>query len=429
MNNFTRRQFLRSASIAGAAVALGPSILKADTSAEKKLVLAVMGTNGRGGHHIKALLAIPNVEIAYVCDPDKRAIAKGVKQIAEKQQRQPQGVEDFRRALDDPSVDAICIAAPNHWHAPATILACAAGKHVYVEKPGSHTAEEAGLMVKAARKHNRVVQMGNQRRSVPIVIEAIERVKSGAIGEVGFARAWYTNARKSIGRGETVPVPAELDYSIWQGPAPERPYVSNLVHYNWHWRWHWGGGELANNGIHSLDLVRWGLSVDLPTTVTCGGGKYAMPASDDQETPDTIAATYNFGGGKGCVWEGHSAYPRGFEGAGFGVSFYGSGGNLVIDRASYRILDPKGEVVQEQKAEFSDVPHFENFVEAIRNGTAQTAEIEDAQRSTMLCHLGNIAYRTGSTVHFDPASGQIVNNRPAMELWSREYRNGWEPKV
>ena len=432
MHNLSRRQFLVRGSVAGAALTVAPSLLASDASnvagANEKIVAAVMGANNRGLDHIKALLAIPNVEIAYVCDVEDGALARGMQALSE-QQPSTKAIKDIRRALDDKAVDIVAIAAPNHWHAPATILACAAGKHVYVEKPGSHTPQEAELIVQAARKHNRMVQMGNQRRSFPWVIEAIERLKAGEIGEVNFARTWYTAGRKSIGKGSQAPVPKELEWDLWQGPAPERPYVDNLVHYNWHWRWHWGGGELINNGVHSLDLARWGLGVDLPTRVTCNGGKYIMPADDDQETPDTIIATYDFAGGKGITWDGHSCHPRGFEGSSFGVNFYGSNGHLIISGTSVKILDLKGKTLHELKGKPSNIVHFENLIDSIRNGTAPAAEVEDAQKSTMLCHLGNIAYRTASTVHFNPDRARIIDNPAAMQFWTREYRKGWEPRV
>lgn len=424
----TRRHFLKQSVLAGTALAASGPFLRA-AGANEKFVVAVMGTNGRGMAHINALLAVPNVEIGYICDVDERVMAKALKTIAAKQEKKPQTVKDFRKALDDKAVDAISIATPNHWHAPMTILGCSAGKHVYVEKPGSHNAREGEWMTTAARKHKRVVQMGNQRRSVPWMIEVMERLRAGEIGEVKFARSWYNNGRESIGQGKEVPVPAELDFSLWQGPAPELPYKDNLVHYKWHWRWHWGGGELANNGVHSLDMIRWGMGVDLPTRIVCGGGKWVMPKDDDQETPDTYIVTYDFGGDKGATWEGHSCHPRGFEGAGFGVNFYGTKGHLVIAGDAYKFYDLNGKQLSEFAGKRTDVDHFKNFFDCIRNGKTPNAEIEDGQKSTLLCHLGNIAWRVGRTINFDPATRQISGDKEATRLWGREYRPGWEPKV
>jgi len=306
-------------------------------------------------------------------------------------------------------------------------MACAAGKHVYVEKPGSHNPHESRLMVQAARDHQRIVQMGNQRRSWPWVMEAMQALHSGELGRVFFARAWYNNSRPSIGRGQPAPVPDWLDYDQWQGPAPRRPFKDNLIHYNWHWHWHWGNGELGNNGIHALDLARWGLEVDYPGQVTCGGGRYHY--QDDQETPDTYVTTFDFGS-KAASWESHSCDPHGFEGARFGVMFYGEKGTLIIAGNECRLLDLNDKLIREIKSPKDDTDHFGNFLDGIRNGTTPHSNIADAQKSTMLCHLGNIAWRTRQTVKINPATGDLVD--PSAEqknLWKREYQPGWEPKV
>jgi len=384
---------------------------------------------GRGLDHVKACLGLPDVEIAYLCDVDDRRIDRAMAEVnksKDKPAKTPQTVKDFRRVLDDKSVDAIMIAAPNFWHAPAAILACAAGKHVYVEKPGSHNPREGELMVAAARKHDRVVQMGNQRRSWPAMIEAMQKLREGVIGPVRSVRTWYSNSRKSIGVGKPAAVPGELDYALWQGPTPERPYVDNLVHYNWHWRWHYGGGELANNGIHALDLARWGLGVDCPTRVTCGGGRYHF--KDDQETPDTTLVTFDFGD-KAAFFDASSCQPRTAEHLNF-VTFYGDNGSLAIGwEASYKVFDPKGKEVGQGKSEAGDRVHFANFFESVRAGKRPHSDIAEGQKSTLLCHLGNIAYRTGHTLTLDPAARKILNDTDATALWGREYRPGWEPKV
>ena len=376
----------------------------------------------RGRAHISNFAKLPGVEIAYVCDVDQGRLAEGAK-FATEQQRgiQPEAVTDFRRILDDKEVDVLSIAAPNFWHAPATILACAAGKHVYVEKPGSHNPREAELMVAAAAGSGRKVQMGNQRRSAPGFREGIEKLRAGAIGPLRYARCWYDAKRGSIGKGKPAPVPPELDYGLWQGPAPERPYKDNLIHYNWHWHWHYGGGELANNGVHALDIARWALGVDHPHHSSYVGGRYHF--DDDQETPDTGDATYDFGT-KGISWHGSSCLQRKHEQHPF-VSVYGDGGVMSFDAGGYRIYDNDGKLVDENVPGLSDIPHFQNFVNAIRNGEALNAEISDAQKSTMLCHLGNIAYRTGTTVSCDPATAKPLDD--LGENWSREYNPAWKP--
>ena len=307
------------------------------------------------------------------------------------------------------------------------MLGLKAGKHVYVEKPGSHNPAEAELLSQASVKYGKVVQMGNQRRSWPRVREAIAELHQGVIGNVYYARTWYTNNRPSIGTGKESAIPAWLDFDLWQGPAPRKSFKDNLIHYNWHWRWHWGGGELANNGIHALDIARWGLGVEHPRRVTVNGGRYHF--DDDQETPDTTVATYDFGH-CGASWDASSCLPRKEEAHPF-VTFYGDKGSLALDNgAGYRIFGLDGKVVREVKGKFSDIPHFTNFLAAIRDGAKLNSEIGEGQKSTLLCHLGNIAYRTRSTLTVDPATGRIQDaTREMKRLWGREYRKGWEPKA
>ena len=432
-HSLPRRDFLKqtTALAAGLATFAGALPLRAVKGSNGQVVVGIMGCNARGMNHIQGYLALPNAEIGYICDVDTRAIDKGLAAVAKKQARKPKVTQDLRRMLEDPEVDAVSIATPDHWHAPAAIMACAAGKHVYVEKPGSHNLRESELVVAAARKHKRLVQMGNQRRSWPWVKEAIAALHSGELGRVCFARGWYSNNRAPIGRGTEIPVPERLDYSLWQGPAPERPYRSNIVHYNWHWFWNWGTGEMGNNGVHALDLARWGLQVELPKRVTCGGNRYFH--QDDWETPDTTLATFDFGD-KGVAWEGQSCAPRAFEGASFGVNFYGEKGCMAIAGSSCIIYDLNSKVLREiknnQKEMFGfDALHFGNFIDAIREGKPLLAEIEEGQKSTTMCHLANIAWRTGHTISFDPKTRQIVGDEAAAGLATRQYRPGWEPKV
>lgn len=424
MQNYSRRDFLKTSAAAGAAASLSFAPSTRAQSPNNKVRIAVVGVNNRGMTHLSAFSKSSGVEIAYICDVDSRALAKALA-AAEHAGGKPKGVSDFRKILDDKSVDAVSFAIPNHWHTPATILACAAGKHVYVEKPGSHDPNESELIVAAARKYKRIVQQGTQRRSWPWVQEAIRRIHSGEFGEVRFARTWYNNSRLSIGKGKPVPVPDWLDYNLWQGPAPERLFVDNLVHYNWHWRWHYGNGEIGNNGIHVLDVARWGLGVDYPRRVSCTGGRYHF--KDDQETPDTAIATFDFGD-KGATFDSHSCDPHGFEDCAFGVMFYGEKATVVISTNSYKIYDRNNKQIEEKKKQGGE-RHFQNFIDCVRSGNRPNGDIAECQKSTMLCHLANIAYRTGHTINFDLATKKIAADSDADQLWKREYRAGWEPKV
>ena len=404
-----RRQFISTASAAALA-----GHLRAESQPGQKLKVGVMGLS-RGKAHINNFAKLEGVEIAYVCDVDQDRLAAGAKYTADRQNGNlPKAVTDFRRILQDKEVDILSIAAPNFWHAPATILACDAGKHVYVEKPGSHNPREAELMVAAAQRTDRKVQMGNQRRSAPVFREGIEKLKAGVIGKLRYARCWYDNKRGSIGKGKPTAVPANLDYKLWQGPVPVRPYKDNLIHYNWHWYWSYGGGELANNGVHALDVARWALGVDSPHHTSCIGGRYHF--NDDQETPDTVDATYDFGK-VGMSWHGSSCLQRKHEKHSF-VSVYGDGGIMSFDGGGYRIYDNAGKLVHENVPKLNDVPHFQNFINAIRKGEALNAEITDAQKSTMLCHLGNISYREGI---------QIKGADTPQKYWERKYSKDWKP--
>ncbi|MEM9016694.1 MAG: Gfo/Idh/MocA family oxidoreductase [Verrucomicrobiota bacterium] len=419
----SRRRFLESSALLAGAAATGPNLLLGQAKgANSRLRVGVMGL-GRGKGHIKAFLDVPNTEIAYVCDVDQNRLLTGANTLKGKQEKMPEAVTDFRRILDDPEIDALSIAAPNFWHAPATILACRAGKHVYVEKPGSYSAEEAVRIVEVARETKREVQMGTQRRSYPAMIEAVEQLRSGVIGKLLYARCYYSNSRPSIGKGVITPPPQELDWELWQGPVPNAPYKDNLVHYNWHWHWHYGGGELANNGVHSLDVARWAMGVDYPERITCSGGRYHY--SDDQETPDTAYAVYDYGK-VGLSWESSSCHRRKPETQSF-VTVYGEGGKLDFSSANYTVYDSDGKEIAKNVEPPSDIPHFTNFANAVREGEALTQPIDDAQVSAMLCHLGNIAYRTSGAVEVDPGTGTLVESEAGEKFWGREaYREGWE---
>ncbi len=422
--HITRRSALRrtAALTAGAAFSSLPHLRAADAGG-RKLKVAVVAL-GRGFAHVSALLTLPDVEIAYLAEVDPQRLDHGMKAVAAKQQTTCEGVKDFRKILEDKSVDAIFIATPNFWHTPAALLAMQAGKHVYVEKPGSQNPHEAEMIVAASKKYGRLVQMGNQRRTW--MKEAIAALHGGAIGTVRYGRAFYYNARTAIGQG-AIKAPPDIDMNLWQGPVPDERDIRPFVHYDWHWLWHWGNGELGNNGIHSLDVLRWGLQVEYPQRVTYNGGRYWH--DDKQETPDTGTAVFDFGK-VGMEWVQSSCHPRAAEKSLAECMFYGEGGTFAVNRDSWTAYDSKGAKVSEGKGKGGgDAAHIGNFLAAIRGDAKLNSPIEEAQKSTMLCHLGNIAYRTNTVVRCDPKTGKLIDNPAGEKLWQREYRKGWEPRV
>jgi predicted dehydrogenase len=442
--DLNRRKFIKSAVVGGLGVGLGSQVRAFNIlpryPLKDKFKIAIMGVNSRGSAHAKGFASLENAEVAYICDVDERALASGIDTVVKAGQKsKPKGVSDFRSALDDKSVDALTIAAPDHWHAPAAILGLKAGKHVYVEKPGSHNPSEAELLTQAVKKYNKTVQMGNQRRSWPLVIEAIQALHDGVIGRVYFARTWYTNTRPSIGQGKIIPVPSWLDYELWQGPAPRKPLKDNLIHYNWHWNWNWGTGEILNNGTHFIDLARWGLQVNHPVKAFSTGGRYQF--QDDWQTPDTQIATFDFEDRKTISWEARSCNNRSINDMGAGVSFHGEEGTMEINDNAYKIFDNKGQVLKSADSAARanttptgpgidfDLGHFQNFLDSIETGKAPHSAYADCSQSVLLCHLGNISYRIGRALNCDVENGHIKNDKEAMTLWRREYQPGWEPSL
>ncbi len=437
-----RRDFIKNTSVATAGVTILNFPVFGKNAPSNKVVLAVMGVNSRGAYLAECFSGLPNVEIAYLCDVEEKAIANGLKPFAGKP-RQPAVVKDIRKLVAQKDFDALVIAAPDHWHAPAALLGVANGKHVYVEKPCGHNPHEGELLVQAMKKYpKQLIEMGNQRRSFPNLTEAVRLVKEeGIIGNAYFGKSWYANNRKSIGIGKKIPVPSTLDFDLWQGPAPRRAYQDNLVHYNWHWFWHWGTSETCNNGTHEIDCCRWFLGVDYPTKVASAGGRYAF--KDDWQTPDTQVATFEFGDNKSITWEGRSCNIFPVEGAGRGFIIYGDKGTLVNGgNDDYKILDYNNKLIKEVKNNTKndannavsasgnlDFYHFNNFINSIRGETTLTSPINEGHKSNLLCHLANISQRTGRTLHCDPQNGHILNDKEAMKLWGREYEKGWEPKV
>jgi predicted dehydrogenase len=450
MHSLPRREFLKRAGAAGLGLSLGSYFQSRARAAEpdkrkpgpnETLSVAVIGTNSRGLAHIEALSGLSGVRVSHVCDVDERAAAGGIKEALKQQSAAPKGVKDIRKLLEEPSLDAVTIATPDHWHAPMAIMALAAGKHVYLEKPCSHNPREGEWLSAAVGKYKRVFQMGNQRRSFPNMQQAVKEIRDGIIGRTYFGRAWYANRRASIGRGKTASVPGWLDYELWQGPAPRRPYRDNLVHYNWHWFWHWGTGEALNNGTHEVDICRWALGVDWPTRVSSNGGRYQF--QDDWETPDTQVIAWDFPEGKSISWEGRSCNDYPVEGLGRGSMVYGTEGTVLMDGNNYTVFDKKNKVVKDVKGHSKteaantvsstgaalDLLHFKDFADCIRTGKTPNSTIEEGHKSVTMLHLGNIAFRVGRELNIDPANGHVLRDDEAMKFWQRDYEPGWEPRV
>jgi predicted dehydrogenase len=412
-----RRRFLQSS--AAGAILLAKTAAGAADRPNDRVRIAVMGVRGRGRDLIRGFAKCPNTEIATLIDVDERVVPPALKDLAPLQKAEPKIEKDVRKVLEDPSITALAIAAPDHWHALATVWACRAGKHVYCEKPASHNVVEGRRMVEAARHHNRVVQIGTQRRSAPHFQSAAEFIRGGKLGKVPMAKAWIGGARKSIGHKPDGEVPKGVDYDLWTGSARLRPFNPNRFHYEWHWNWDYGTGEIGNNGVHGLDVLRWLLDLDAPTRVSSGGGKFYY--DDDRETPDTQVATFDFPG-VALVWEHRIWAPKpSGDNESFGITLYGDKGTLTFDKKGWHVIDGPEASDRSNDKEMGQL-HFQNFVDCVRSGSRPNADVEDGHKSTRLCHLGNIAYRTGRTIYFDSTAETIKGDEEANKLLGRSYR-------
>ena len=429
MSELNRRTFLATTAAATAALATHRAVRAAAASSpNEKVVFAIMGANNRGAQLATTLAKLPNAEISYICDCEENAIGKGIAAATSNGGPTPQGIKDYRKALDDKHVDALIVAAPNHWHAAATLTGLAAGKHVYCEKPSSHNPDEGERMIAAAAKSDRVLAIGLQRRSHPQYQKVIEQVRSGAIGKILYAKSTYYNNRPSIGHGKQTAPPASLDYDLWQGPVTSAPYQDNLIPYNWHLFWHYGNSEVGNNGVHTIDICRWALGVDSPNKFAAIGSKLRF--DDDQQTPDTCNIVADFDGGRTLVWEGVSWSPPYKPLSGINIELRGDAGAIFFEDYAYRLFDANRKLVEEnKKGTNSWQPHVENFIAAVRTGAKPNCNIEEGHKSTMLAHLGNIAYRTGQPLEIDATNGHIKNNPAASKYWASEHRPGWFPNA
>ena len=436
-----RRDFIKTGSGAFAVAAAGCAI--GDAAPSNRVRLAIVGCHekGRGQSVMKSAMKVPGVEIAYVCDVDSRARDWAADVVEKASGFRPKKEKDLRKVLEDRNLDGIISETPDHWHAYSAVLAMRAGKAVYVEKPCAFCPREGEIIVDTWRKTGMVFQMGNQRRASLTYRAVFDYLReTNAIGDMKWAKCWYMADRASIGRGTKIAAPEWLDWDLWQGPAPRRDLLSNIVHYNWHWFRDWGTSEMGNNAPHFADAARWALGVDYPESVQCVGDQY-FPKGDDYDWPDTFNASFRFPGGKFMTFE-LTSHCRGnpYMNVGTGAMVYGTKGSLFLhpgDRAT--VYDEKGKELKSWFAGGStsegsltnptaslDVLHMTKFVDCIRSKSQQTnAPADEAVKSTYLPLLANIAVEVGETVRLDPVTGKLLT-KSAERLWSREYEKGWE---
>ena len=437
----TRREFLDSVAAGAAGLAIGATAKSYGQimGSNDRLNFAVIGLNGRGYAHLSSLKVNRNAaRISHVCDVDSTILRKFADSVRQEVGEAPAAEQDFRRILEQKNVDAITIATPDHWHTPLAIAGLQAGKHVYVEKPCSHNPAEGEMLVQAQQKYGKLVQMGTQQRSSPHTIEIIQKIRDGLIGRPYFAKAWYSNTRKSIGTGKEVAVPPQLDWELWQGPAPRRPYKDNVHPYNWHWFRIYGTGETLNNGTHEVDVCRWALGVDYPKRVAASGGRYQF--HDDWQFYDTLVTSFEYDD-QLISWEGKSCQGMKYYGRDRGSTVMGTEGTVLVDRGGYEVYDLKGKKTNEFKvgSETSSADligrdsmtdaHFANFIAAIRNGEKLNAPIEVGNVAVTMLQLSNIAWTVNRELHLDQKDGRIQDDPEATRMSSREYQPGWEPHV
>ncbi|MBM3727506.1 MAG: Gfo/Idh/MocA family oxidoreductase [Acidobacteria bacterium] len=426
MQDNTRRTFIRTA---------GATMLASQWSrvlgANDRVNVAVIGLGGRGRSHVNEYGTLQSeCNIAGVCDVDQASLERGEALVQKLTGQKPKGFSDMRRAFDDKDIDAVSMPLPNHWHALATIWACQAGKDVYVEKPASHNVFEGQMMTAAARKYKRMVQIGSQSRSIPHKMKAMSLLHSGAIGKVYLAKGLCFKRRKSIGKKPDGPVPPGVNWDFFLGPAPMRAFNENRFKYNWHWFWDTGNGDIGNQGVHEMDIARWGLGVDMPLSVVSTGGKFAY--DDDQETPNTQLASFDYGQGRQLVFEVRGLLTGTEGGLGqrggncIGNLFYGSEGWMSVDGGGFKVY--KGETnelaMEEEAAGRDTAVHMQNFFKAVksRNHNDLGADVEVGAVSAALCHLANISYRVGRKLNFDPRTQKFTGDAEANKMLTRDYR-------
>jgi predicted dehydrogenase len=437
----TRREFLDTLAVGAAGLAVTSSAKSYGQimGSNERLNFAVIGLNSRAYAHLSSLKANKDAaRIAHVCDVESNILAKFAASVQKELGYAPATDKDFRKVLELKDIDAITIATPDHWHTPMAIYGLKAGKHVYVEKPCSHNPGEGALLLRAVQKYGKVVQMGTQQRSSAHTIEIIDKIHNGLIGRAYYAKCWYNNTRKSIGIGKEAPVPQQLDWDLWQGPAPRQPYKDNVQPYNWHWFRVWGTGETLNNGTHEVDVCRWALGVDYPNRVTASGGRYAY--KDDWQFYDTMNTSFEYDD-KVLTWEGTCCNGMRYFNRGRGSIIEGTKGTVLLDRDGYEVYDLGGKKINEFKvgaststadlvgADSMTDAHFANFIAGIRKGQKLNAPISVGNVAVTMLQLSNIAWEVNRTLEIDPKEGKIKGDQQAMEKWNRAYQDGWEPRI
>ena len=437
----TRREFLDALAVGAAGLVVGTTAKSYGriVGSNERLNFAVIGLNSRGYAHLASLKANKSAaRISHVCDVDSDILQKFAASVQKEMGEPCATVKDFRKVLESKEVDAITIATPDHWHAPMAIAGLQAGKHVYVEKPCSHNPAEGEMLVRAQQKYRKLVQMGTQQRSSPHTIEIIQKIHEGIIGRPYCAKAWYSNVRKSIGTGKEAPVPPQLDWDLWQGPAPHRPYKDNVHPYNWHWFRTYGTGEALNNGTHEVDVCRWALGLDYPKRVTSSGGRFHF--QDDWQFYDTLVTSFVYENAM-ISWEGRSCQGMQYYGRDRGSTVLGTTGTVLVDRDGYEIYDLKGNKTSEwnsvSKESSSDLigrdsmtdAHFANFIAGIRNGERLNAPVSDGNITVTMLHLSNIAWVVNRELHLNDKDARIQGDPESMKMWDRNYEKGWAPVI
>jgi predicted dehydrogenase len=419
----TRRRFIQQSIAFGVGASLGRN--RSAFAANDKIHLACIGVRGRGNSVMRSFAAEPDCQVTHICDVRESLREQRGAEIKEMTGHAPKLVNDYRTLLDDKSIDAFMVATPDHWHALPTIHGCLAGKDVYVEKPASHNIVEGKTAVAAAHKKNRMVQVGTQLRSAAFMKEAAAYVKSGALGRVMFGRSWETARNGDMYLGADGSSPRDLDYDLWQGPSPERPYNERLVGGGWRWLFDYGAGDLGNDGVHRIDYCRYVMGLEgMPESICCSGGMFFF--KDDQQWPDTQIVNYEYPGAilqyEMRLW----SRPKLF-GATEGAVVYGENGSVLLTNRVWKAYDADGKLVKEGGSNDAHQAHIRNFLDAVRSRRRESLnqEITSGHVSTAMCHAGNISWRTGQKLRFD-AKTETFDTKEANQYVGREHRKGFE---